>query len=286
MVGRRKNVTMTIVKVIAIVIFSLFFIIPLWLVITASITDSVTFIRDGYSFLPKNVSFKAFAYIFSNPLVVRGLINSTIATVSVTLLSVLVNTSAAYVLHEKNLPGHKLLNTIVVFTMFFNTGMIPIVLVIRAIGMYNSPMVIVIPAVLNVYNILLIRNYFYSLPPSLKEAPMIDGASQFQIFVKVMVPVSTPIIATTALMAFVTKWNSYMDILYYVNKDNTSLWTIQFVVQEMLADFKAFSSDDGVMSKGVVQSATIIITILPLMILFPLLQKYFVDGMTLGAVKG
>jgi len=88
------------------------------------------------------------------------------------------------------------------------------------------------------------------------------------------------------LMAFVTKWNSYMDVLYYISKDNTSLWTIQYVVQEMLADFKAFSDETGVMSKNVVQSATIIITIFPLMLLFPLLQKYFVDGMTIGAVKG
>ena len=119
----------------------------------------------------------------------------------------------------------------------------------------------------------------------MKEAPLIDGASQLQIFVQIIVPVSTPIIATTALMAFVTKWNSYMDVLYYVDSSNHALWTIQFVVQKMLEDFSAFS-DGELMSKGVVQSATIIITIFPLMILFPFLQKYFADGMTIGSVKG
>lgn len=286
MVGAKRNLTIAIAKSVAIFVFSAFFVVPLWLVIMASVTDSVTFIQRGYSFWAGKFSVKAFSFVFKNSLVITGLINSVIATVLVTVLSVVINTSAAYVLHEKNLPGHTFLNTFFVFTMFFNTGMIPIVLVIRELGLYNTYMVLIIPAVLNVYNILLIRNYFYSVPASLKEAPMIDGANQMQIFVQIMVPVSTPIIATTALMAFVTKWNSYMDVLYYVNKDNTSLWTIQYVVQEMLADFKAFNDEDGVMSKGVVQSATIIITILPLMMLFPLLQKYFVDGMTIGAVKG
>ena len=286
MVAAKKKTAGIIIKAIAILVFSAFFIIPLWLVLMASLTDSVTFIQNGYSFWPRKFSFGSFAYVFKNPLVVRGLLNSVFATVSVTTLSVIVNTAAAYVLHEKNLPGHKILNMFFVFTMFFNTGMIPIVLVIRELGMYNTLWVLVIPAVLNVYNILLIRNYFYSVPASMKEAPMIDGADQFQIFIRIMVPVSTPIIATTGLMAFVLKWNSYMDVLYYVSKDNTSLWTIQFVIQEMLADFKAFSDESGVMSKGVIQSATMIITILPLMVIFPFLEKYFVDGMTIGAVKG
>ena len=285
MVGEKRNYGLIIGKNVAIIIFSIFFVVPLWLVIMASITDSVTFIQNGYSLWAGKFSLKAFAYVFKNEFVLKGLLNSVYATVSVTVLSIVVNTSAAYVLHIKDMPGHKILNTVFVFTMFFNTGMIPIVLVIRELGLWNKAAVLVIPAVINVYNMLLIRNYFYSVPTSLKEAPMIDGANQLQIFAQIMVPVSTPIIATTALMAFVTKWNSYMDVLYYVDNTNTSLWTIQFVVQKMLEDFSGFS-DGSLMSKGVVQSATIIITIFPLMVLFPFLQKYFVDGMTIGAVKG
>ena len=285
MVGEKRNLSLIIGKNVAIIIFSIFFVVPLWLVIMASVTDSVTFIQNGYSLWAGKFSFKAFVYVFKNQFVLKGLLNSVFATVSVTLLSILVNTSAAYVLHIKDMPGHKILNTVFVFTMFFNTGMIPIVLVIRELGLWNTVWVLVIPAVINVYNILLIRNYFYSVPSSLKEAPMIDGANQLQIFAQIMVPVSTPIIATTALMAFVTKWNSYMDVLYYVDNTNNSLWTIQFVVQKMLEDFSGFS-DGSLLSKGVVQSATIIITIFPLMVLFPFLQKYFVDGMTIGSVKG
>ena len=206
----------------------------------------------------------------------------------VTVLSVVVNTAAAYALHEKNMLGHKVLNFLFVFTMFFSTGMVPIVLVIRMLGLYNTFWVLVIPPVINVYNILLIRNYLYSLPASLREAPMIDGANQVQIFVQIIVPVSTPIIATTALMAFVLKWNSYMDVLYYIDyQNNKQLWTAQFAIQEMIKNFKAFTNEQTtLLDQRVVRSATIIVTILPLMLLYPLLQKYFANGMTLGAVKG
>lgn len=284
MVGDKKNIVMIIAKTATIAIFTAVFIIPLWLVVMASITNATVFNQVGYSFFAKAYSIKAYINIFQDKLIMRGLLNSTWATLSVTALSVIVNTSAAYVLHEKNMPGHKILNTLFVFTMFFNTGMIPIVLVIMKLGLYDTPGVLVVPAVINVYNILLIRNYFYSVPTSLKEAPLIDGANQLQIFTNIMVPVSTPIIATTALMAFVTKWNSYMDVLYYVDASHKSLFTIQFVVQQMLADYSALGGEAS--SKVVMQSATIVITIFPLMLLFPLLQKYFVDGMTIGAVKG
>lgn len=284
MVGEKRNIAMIIAKTATIAIFTAVFIIPLWLVVMASITDATVFNQVGYSFIAKAYSIKAYISIFQDKLIMRGLLNSAWATLSVTALSVIVNTSAAYVLHEKNMPGHKILNTLFVFTMFFNTGMIPIVLVIMKLGLYDTPGVLVVPAVINVYNILLIRNYFYSVPASLKEAPLIDGANQLQIFTNIMVPVSTPIIATTALMAFVTKWNSYMDVLYYVDASHKSLFTIQFVVQQMLADYSALGGEAS--SKVVMQSATIVITIFPLMLLFPLLQKYFVDGMTIGAVKG
>lgn len=275
---------MIIAKIAVIAAFTAVFIIPLWLVVMASITDATTFNRNGYAFIARAYSLKAYINIFKDPAILRGLFNSVWATVSVTVLSIVVNTSTAYVLHEKNMPGHKFLNTLFVFTMFFNTGMIPIVLVIMKLGLHDTPGVLVIPAVINVYNILLIRNYFYSVPTSLKEAPLIDGANQLQIFVRIMVPVSTPIIATTALMAFVTKWNSYMDVLYYVKYGHEELYTIQFVVQQMFETWSAVGSEAS--SKVVTQSATIVVTILPLMLLFPLLQKYFVDGMTIGAVKG
>jgi len=286
MVDAKRKIGIKIAKGVAIAIFSATFIIPMWIVIIASFSDSGAFAKTGYSLWTQAFSLNGYAYVFKNEGVIRGLINSVVVTVLVTALSILVNTAAAYALHEKNMPGHAVLNTIFVFTMFFSTGMVPIVLVIKMLGLFNTFWVLVIPPVINVYNILLIRNYYYSIPSSLKEAATIDGAGQLQIFAQIMVPVSVPIIATTALMSFVLKWNSYMDILFYIEKSNTKLFTIQYVVRDIIANMKPFTEEQGYLNKYVVQSATIVVTVLPLMILFPFLQKYFVNGMTAGSVKG
>lgn len=272
-------------KVLIISLLSLFFLLPLWIVLCASLSDSVSFIKTGYSIFIKEFSLEAYVYVFKDPKILRGLGLSTLVTVLVTVLSMFVNTLAAYALSEKEMPGHKFFNGLFVFTMLFSTGMVPIVLVIDTIGLYNQFGALVIPAVINVYNILLIRNYIYSIPKSLKEAAIIDGAGQIRVFFKVILPVSLPIIATTGMMAFVMKWNSYLDVLYYISPDNESLWTIQYVIMEMLSGFKT-NAGDGVMSKLTVQSATIIITIIPLMCVFPFVQKYFQKGLTLGSVKG
>ena len=171
--------------------------------------------------------------------------------------------------------------------MLFSTGMVPIVLVMRQIGMYDKAVALVIPAIINVYNILLIRNYMYSIPESLKEAARIDGAGHIRVFIKVILPVSVPIIATTGMMAFVLKWNSYMDILYYLSpgEESRQFWTIQYVIMDMLMNLTN-TGQNGVISKYVIQSATIIITVIPLMVAFPFVQKYFEKGLTLGSTKG
>ena len=273
-------------RILIIGLLSLFFILPIWIILCASLTDSTEFIKHGYSVFISEFSLEGYIYIFSDPKILKGLGWSALVTVLVTVFSVITNTLAAYVLSEKDMPGHKILNGIFVFTMLFSTGMVPIVLVIREIGLYNQFWALVIPAVINVYNILLIRNYFYTIPKSLKEAATIDGAGHIRIFFKVILPISLPIIATTAMMAFVLKWNSYLDVLYYMDPTNKEYWTIQYVIMDMLMNFKTTGSDGQLISKYVVQSATIIVTIIPLVSIFPFVQKYFQKGLTLGSVKG
>ena len=280
-----ERVFALITRILIISLLSLFFILPLWIVLCASLSDSVSFIKTGYSVFIQSFSLEGYVYIFKDPQILKGLGLSTLVTILVTVASMFVNTLAAYALSEKDMPGHKFFNGLFVFTMLFSTGMVPIVLVIRTIGLYNQFWALVIPGVINVYNILLIRNYIYSIPKSLKEAAIIDGAGQIRVFFKVILPVSLPIIATTGMMAFVLKWNSYLDVLYYISPDNKDLWTVQYVIMNMLMDFKT-NTEGGVMSKYVVQSATIIITIIPLMCVFPFVQKYFQKGLTLGSVKG
>lgn len=281
------NMFAKISKIIVIILISLFFILPIWIVIAASFTDSVAFAQNGYSFFIPKFSLTGYQYIFNNKDILRGLLNSVLFTVIVTIASLIVNTLAAYALSEKKMPGNKIFNKIFVFTMLFSTGMVPIVLVMRQIGMYNKVTALIIPAIINVYNILLIRNYMYSIPQSLKEAAQIDGAGYLRTFFKVILPASVPIIATTGLMAFVLKWNSYMDILYYLEpgEANKQLWTIQYVIMDMLMNFEPSNEEFGILNKYVIQSGTIIITMIPLLIAFPFVQKYFEKGLTLGSVK-
>lgn len=273
-------------KTVLIIVLSLFFILPLWIVIAASFTDSIEFIKSGYSVYIPKFSLDAYAYVFKNEKILKGLLNSVLVTAIVTVLSSIVNTLAAYALSIKEMPGNKLLNGIFVFTMLFAAGMVPTVLVIRMLGIYDTFWALIIPPVINVYNILLMRNYMTTIPKSLKEACVIDGGGHIRVFFEVVLPMSVPIIATTTMMSFVLKWNSYMDILYYVAPSHTELWTIQYVIMDLLSNMGAMGEDETIISKYVVQSATIVTTMLPLICIFPFLQRYFTKGLTSGAVKG
>ena len=192
-----ERVFSIITRVLIIGLLSLFFVLPLWIVLCASLSDSVSFIKEGYSIFIKEFSLEGYVYVFKDPRILKGLGLSALVTILVTVLSVLVNTFAAYALSEKEMPGHKFFNGLFVFTMLFSTGMVPIVLVIRTIGLYNQFWALVFPAVINVYNILLIRNYIYSIPKSLKEAAIIDGAGQIRIFFKIILPQALKVFAPT-----------------------------------------------------------------------------------------
>ncbi len=285
MVGSRKNYVALSAKAVIMLVLSLFFIIPLWLVLTGSFTEEFTFIRNGYSLGIEKFSLDAYSYVLGNEYVLRAMLNSLLVSAATVALAVCVNTLTAYVLAEKDLPGHRFLNFFFVFTMFFNAGMIPTFLVIKGIGLYDSLLALILPGALMVYNILLIRSYLYSVSSALKEAALIDGATSVQVLMKVMIPLSTPIIITTGLISLVIKWNSWFDVLIYLDAQSKHLWTLQYVVRQILTEFASFSTDVSAPS-NTVKNAIIIVTILPLLLPFPFFQKYFANGIAFGGVKG
>ena len=293
MVGS-KNKTGLILKIIFLVVFTFIFVLPLWLVLMASLEDGLTFAKNGYSMWIKILSFNNYEMLFGKAQFWVSFGNSFWITIVTVAISIVVNTLTAYVLAEKELPFSKTLNFLFVFTMFFNAGMIPTYLTIKALGMYNTVWALIIPPTLGVYNVLLIRNFIYSLPKAMTEAAVIDGANYFQVLIKVILPISMPVIVTTALITLIAKWNAWMDILLYISKSETtadgiySLWTVQYYIRTLLNDVAATGSNaSGELLNGKqVLSASIVITILPVVLLFPLLQKYFANGITLGAVKG
>ena len=285
MVGDKKNYPMMAMKVLIIALLAVFFLVPFWLVITGSFTEEFTFIKDGYSFGVGKFSLDAYKFIFANEHVMRALLNSVLVCVAMVTISIVVNTVTAYTLAERDMPGHTFFNLFFVFTMFFSAGMVPTFLVIQGIGLYDSLWALILPGALAVYNIPLIRSYFYGVSPSLKEAAYIDGATHVQILLKVMLPISMPIIITTGLISLVTKWNSWMDVLIYLDASSKDKWTLQYVVRQILTEFSSFSADETAPS-NTVKNAIVIITVMPLLIPFPFFQKYFANGITIGSVKG
>lgn len=286
MVGN-KNTVSNILKAIFIAVFTFIFVLPIWLMITSSFEDTIEFSRHGFSLIVHKFTLIAYKEVFSDGLFWSSMFNSVWVTVVTVALALVLNVMSAYVLYQKKMPFHKTLNTIFVITMFFNAGMIPTYLIIKSLGLYDTFLALILPATVGVYNILLIRNYLYTLPKSMEEAALVDGANYAQILWRIIIPVSKPVIVTTAFITLIYKWNSWMDILIYISKtsEGEKFWTVQYYLK-VLRDSVGGTSTGDTASGAQILSASIVITLLPVVILFPSLQKYFVTGVSAGAVKG
>ena len=290
MVGK-KNRIVQIIKFLVLVFCVTVFVLPMWLTVTSSFEDSLEFSKKGYSLYISRFSILAYKRIFEDTLFWSSFLNSVWVTAATVVLSVTVNTLTAYVLHEKDLPFCRTLNFLFVFTMFFSAGMIPTYLIVKSLRLTDTFLALILPPALGVYNILLIRNYLYSLPKSMEEAALVDGANYLQVLLQVIIPVSKPIIVTTALITLIGKWNSWMDVLLYISKTGDhakSMWTVQYYIHTLLNAVGGgnVAADGSSLQSQQVLSAAIVITVLPVMLLFPTLQKYFANGITLGSVKG
>lgn len=276
---------------ILIIFFCFLFLLPFWLVLMSSVTDEMTFVINGYVLVPKKFGLEGFKFIFgASDLILGSIKNSVIISLTATALTVVIVTMTAYVLSKKYLPGVKWLSLLFVVTMFFSGGTIPSYLVIRSIGLYDTIWALIIPSIGNVFYIVLMRSYFYSLPAALEEAAVIDGASNMQILLRIFVPLSLPMVATIGFFTFVDRWNSWMDALIYLGPSSQKLWPVQYVIKRLLEDMQGLlGSSIGSLSEAPAQtakSAGVIITVAPLVVIFPIVHRFFVGGITVGAVKG
>lgn len=269
------------------------FILPFWMMISSAFTDEISLRVNGYQLWPTAWSVAGFKYIFTSDEydIIRAIFNSLIISVGGTTLSVAVSLITAYALSKKYVVGIKWVNAFYMITMFFAGGTIPLYLVVRALKLYDTIWALIIPSLFNLYHIILVRSYFYSLPAALEEAAMIDGANDFQILVRVFLPISVPMVLTIAFFMFVDRWNSWMDALLYLGQSEASksLRPLQFVLKSILENTTVSGSLDNSFEITPVlsaKSAAVVIAITPLLAIFPIIQKYFVDGITIGAVKG
>ena len=282
-----------IVNGLIIAILCVTFILPFWMMIISSFTEEISLRVNGYKLFPSAFSAAGYEYIFSSSdyNILRAIINSVIISVSGTVLSVAVSLITAYALSKKYVVGIMGIKVFYIITMFFAGGTIPLYLVIRGIGLYDTIWALIIPSMFSLYHIILVRSYFYSLPAALEEAAMIDGANDFKILVSVFLPISVPMVLTIAFFMFVDRWNSWMDALLYLGQSekSKSLRPLQFVLKQILENSENSGGLDGSAAITPVlsaKSAAVVIAIAPLLAIFPIIQRYFVNGITIGAVKG
>ena len=289
---RKKIAAFDVFNGVLMVILGLIFLLPFWMLLTASLSDNTLLTSQGISLWFRGFSFDGYKFIFQvSDLFLRSILNSIIVSFSYSILSVALSTGAAYVLAKKDLPFRKFLNTYFMIPMFFGGGVIPLYLVIREVQIYDTVWALILPSCVRISNVLLLRNYFYGIPSSLYEASELDGANQFQILVKVFVPLAVPMMITVGMIMFVGRWNDWLDTLMYFGATNRTWWTIQYVLRQILVDMQALYGGSGggsIVGAPLVtaKNAATVIAVIPLIALSPIMHKYYMKGMTAGAVKG
>ena len=272
--------------------FVLVIIIPLIYVVVASFMDPTVLNKEGISFNFSKWSLEGYKRVFNDNMILRGFINSIFYSISFAVISVAATLLAAYPLSKQEFVGRKFINTLYVITMFIGGGLMPTYLLMDKLYLINTPWAIILPGAINVWNIMLAKTYFKSLPKELREASSIDGASEIKHFFKIVLPVCKPIIAVLMLYQFVAQWNGYFDAMIYL--DDSKLQPLQLVIRSiliqnspstgMIADIQNMAE----MSKmaELLKYSTIVISSLPLLIMYPFFQKYFDKGIMMGSVKG
>jgi len=283
------------ILIIGYVILGLFIcaiILPVIYIILASFIDPITLQNSGLTFDFSKWTLTAYERVMSNSQIWVGFRNALIYSVLFTIISVVVTLLAAYPMSRTDFKGRGFFNTIFVITMFFGGGLIPTYLLISKLHMLDTIWAILIPGAFSVWNMIIARTYYMGIPRDLQEAAEIDGATEMVYFFQILLPVCTPIIATIAMWQFVGMWNSYFDAMIYLN--SASKQPLQLVLRSiliqnqpepgMVSDMQ--STAERAQLAELLKYATIIISSLPLMILYPFFQKYFDNGIMAGAVKG
>ena len=277
--GRRGRTVFVICNTIFLCFLMLIMIIPLWKVIV----DSLDPTSVGIRLWPKQISLYAYKTILTKKSLYQPFLVSVYTTAAATVVGLLMTTLAAYVILQKEIPGRGLMIGYIMFTMLFSGGMIPAYLNIKNLGLMNNLLVIILPAGLSTYNMVLMRSFFESIPSTLYEAAELDGCTPLGIFWRIVLPLSKPALASIGLFIAVGTWNEYMPFILYMqdnSKMNFQVKVRELILQDALAGTAISASDD------MLKSAVVVVVVFPFLVIYPFVQKYFTKGVTVGAVKG
>ncbi|PTM56567.1 carbohydrate ABC transporter permease [Desmospora activa] len=275
---------------ILLTVVALVTILPFIHVIAGSFATVKEVTQKSFLLIPTEFTLDAYRYIFSTDTILRSLFVSIGITIIGTLFSMFLTTMMAYGLSRRDLDGRRVIMFMVVFTMLFNGGMIPTFLVVKAMGLIDSYMALILPTAINAFNLIIMRNFFQNLPAGLEEAAKIDGCNDIGILFRIVLPLSKPVLATISLFYAVTYWNTYMNAILYLN--DPTKWPIQVVLRQivilasgMSVDGAAFDPDFVAPPEQTVKMAVIVVATVPVLLVYPFLQKYFAKGALLGSIK-
>lgn len=275
---------------VLLIIMGLMTLLPFVNVLSKSISEEWAIVSGKVGIIPVGFQLDTMAFVVTNSQFLRSLWISVLVTLIGTLASLLVTSLTAYPLSKRELPGIGTLIVLFIFTMMFNGGIIPNYLLIRELGLINHLGSLILPALVSIFNLLVIKSYFESLPSSLEESAKIEGARNLTILFRIILPLSGPVLATIGLFYAVYYWNDYFNPMLYIN--STALKPLQLYLQDIVmnADTSSVldkSADDlmNVPAEGV-RSATVIASTIPILLVYPFLQKYFIKGVLIGSVKG
>mgnify|MGYP002625883413 CR=1 FL=1 len=280
------------VLALIIILISLTCLLPFVNVAATSLSSKSAILSGKVTFWPVELETRAYKAIFSDPAMMRSLGFTVLITIGYTVLSMIMTILMAYPLTKKRMSGRKFFNFMALFTMYFSGGTIPIYLNIKELGLLDTPWSLILPGMLSTYNMIILKSFFTALPDSLEEAATIDGANDFQILLQIVLPLSMASLATLTLFYAVGKWNSFQDALYYIQ--NKAYQPLQLKLYHLIkgsqaVDIAAMEGGSSTVATDISESiepASIIFATLPILVVYPFVQRYFVAGVTIGAVKG
>ena len=276
---KKKVKIFDIVLIVIFTVFSLAMIIPVYKVLVDSFDLKTAYVMKLF---PERFGLAGYKSIFTNPTMLRPFLISCYTTVMGTVMGLLISVLGAYVLIQWKMPGRAFVANVLLFTMIFNGGMIPTYLVMKEFHLTNNLWGVILLPAINVYNLVLMKNFFEGIPVSLMESAEIDGCSHFRILYKIVLPLSKAALASIGLMYAVGYWNDYTNYKLYIT--NSNLYNFQMKLRDLIMGSDLPSAVEGA-TENTVKNAAVIVAILPFMIIYPFCQKYFVQGVNIGAVK-
>ncbi len=274
-----------------IALISLVCVIPLLYVISISFTDPSVYIPLRFQLYPQKLSLAAYSYILSTNSFMNALKSTAFITLAGTLFNLVATFTYAYALTKKTLPFRRVMLSLIVFYLIFSVGLVPNYLLIKNIGLMNSYFALILGGLTNSWSLIVVRSFMESLPRELEESATIDGCNELMSFIRIVLPLSLPSIAAFTLFFAVGHWNTYMNALIYLT--DPKKWTLQVLVKSLVIDSQAVgvassaaAGDERVLPQETIRMASIVLSMAPILCVYPFLQKYFVKGVMLGAVKG